>query len=83
MDLASSFFCSQECFKSSWVVHKLCHVSKTEQAAKKNASFKFSGPLRPGEVSKKRTIPEDIVKPDYYFTGIPKKEQQTKYQKEI
>jgi hypothetical protein len=23
------------------------------------------------------------VKPDYYYTSIPKKEQETKYQKEI
>ena len=65
------------------MVHKLCHVSKQEQAAKKNASFKFSGPLRPAEVSQKRPIPENIVKPDYYYTGIPKKEQDTKFQKEV
>ena len=28
MDLEPSFFCSQNCFKASWPVHKLCHVSK-------------------------------------------------------
>lgn len=64
-------------------MHKLCHISKEEQAAKKNAGFKFTGPLRPGKISKKRPIPEDIVKPDYYYTSIPKKEQETRFQKEI
>lgn len=73
MDLTPSFFCSQECFKSSWVVHKLCHISKQEQADKKNAQFKFTGPLRPAKISDKRPIPEHIVKTDYYYTGIPKK----------
>ncbi len=75
MDIDPSFFCSQECFKSSWPVHKLCHVSRQDQQAKKNAGFKFTGPLRPGVISKKRPIPEDIPKPDYYYTSIPKKEQ--------
>jgi hypothetical protein len=34
-------------------------------------------------VSAKRPIPENIEKPDYYYTSIPKKEQYSKFQKEI
>lgn len=34
-------------------------------------------------MSNKRPIPENIVKTDYFYTSIPKKEQETKFQKEI
>lgn len=73
MDLDASYFCSQDCFKKSWPVHKLVHISREELAKKRNEGFKFSGPLRPGVVSKRRPIPEHIPKPDYYFTSVPKK----------
>ena len=72
MDL-DGFFCGQDCFKQLWAVHKLCHISKQEQAKKKNSGFKFTGPLRPGVISKRREVPEHIVKTDYYYTSIPKK----------
>lgn len=83
MDLDPSFFCSQDCFKNSWPVHKLVHISKEEQAKKKNDGFKFTGPLRPATITKRLEIPEHIEKPDYYFTSIPKKEQESKFQHEI
>ena len=28
LELAPSFFCSQECFKNFWAIHKLIHVKK-------------------------------------------------------
>lgn len=73
MDLDPSHFCSQDCFKKTWGVHKLIHVSREEQAKKKNEGFKWTGPLRPGIISKRRAVPEHIPKPDYAFTSIPKK----------
>jgi hypothetical protein len=36
--------------------------------------FKYSGPLRPGIVSKRLSVPEDIEKPDWAYTGFPKEE---------
>lgn len=83
MDLELSYFCSQDCFKKNWGLHKLVHIPREEQQKKRNEGFKFTGPLRPGIISKKREIPEHIPKPDYYFTSVPKKEQQSKFQKDI
>lgn len=34
--------------------------------------FDFTGELRPGTISPKRTIPEAILKPDYWKDGLPK-----------
>jgi len=75
MDLEPSFFCNQDCFKKNWGLHKLVHIPREEQQKKRNEGFKFTGPLRPGVISKKREVPEHIPKPDYYFTSVPKKEQ--------
>jgi methionyl aminopeptidase len=83
MDLDPTYFCSQDCFKKIWTIHKLVHIPREEQQKKKNEGFKFSGPLRPGIISKKRPIPEHIVKPDYFYTSVPKKEQESKFQKDI
>lgn len=75
MEIDPSFFCSQECFKTNWAIHTLCHISREEQQRKRNESFKWTGPLRPGIISSRRPIPEHIVKPDYYFTSVAKKEE--------
>ena len=83
MDLEPSYFCSQDCFKKNWGLHKLVHIPREEQQKKRNEGFKFTGPLRPGIISKKREIPQHIPRPDYYFTSVPKKEQQSKFQKDI
>lgn len=73
MDLEATFFCGQECFKAAWPIHKLTHVSNEDQKKKKEEGFKFTGPLRPGTVSKKLDIPYHIQKPDYFYTSDPKK----------
>ena len=49
MDLDPSFFCSQDCFKKTWAVHKLVHISREEQAKKRNEGFKFTNPNQKGE----------------------------------
>lgn len=83
MDLDPSFFCNQACFKANWAVHKLCHISREDQAKKKNEGFKWTGPLRPAAISKKRPVPEHIPRPDYAFTSVPKKEQESNLQKVV
>lgn len=34
--------------------------------------FKFTGGVKPGKLSPKRTVPDDIVGPDYAVDGKPK-----------
>lgn len=36
MDLEPSFFCSQDCFKKNWGLHKLVHIPREEQQKKRN-----------------------------------------------
>ena len=45
--------------------------------------YKYSGPLRPGKVSARLSVLEDIPKPDWAYTGFPKEEQESMYQKNI
>jgi len=81
-----SYFCSQECFKSGWKIHKLQHaqpLGKTsgrqlDTAEKQKlafANFRYTGDLRAGYVSPMREVPSNIQKPDYADTGIPVSEQ--------
>lgn len=60
----STRFCGQDCFKASWNDHKSVHVSAdTPSAVFKN--YKYTGMLRPWRVTKQRTVPEEILRPDY------------------
>lgn len=72
----STHFCSQECFKGFWGVHK----SKHDGAAlpDKFKGYSFFGKLRPGKISPKRAVPGHIVRPDYADTGIPLSEQKSR-----
>lgn len=57
-------------------------ISMKKESAKRTASrgfgfnqiprFKFTGKLRPGEISPKKTVPKEIVCPDYWNDGKPK-----------
>ena len=81
-----SFFCSQECFKSFFPVHKLLHVKKEDQSSNQNQkkdNFRYTGPLRPGNVAPRRQVPDHIKKPDYAKSGIPSEEMQQKNDKHI
>ena len=64
LQLEPSFFCSQECFKELWPMHKLVHKKRDEKI---ETGFKFTGPLRPYPYSftGRRPVPDDIKKPDY------------------
>eukprot|EP00053_Salpingoeca_punica_P006845 m.63883 g.63883 ORF g.63883 m.63883 type:complete len:384 (+) comp13885_c0_seq1:51-1202(+) len=75
-----SFFCSQDCFKSSWEQHKAVHKKAKEEAALNSGpmncwpGFEFTGLMRPYPKTGRRTLPAKIVRPDYAETGIPKSE---------
>lgn len=66
LGLEPSYFCSQECFKDMWPVHKLSHVKK-DTTKETHFGFKFTGPLRPFPYSfqGRREVPTEIPKPDY------------------
>uniref|UniRef100_A0A7S0ZCV3 Methionine aminopeptidase n=1 Tax=Timspurckia oligopyrenoides TaxID=708627 RepID=A0A7S0ZCV3_9RHOD len=76
---SSSYFCSQECFKTSWKAHKSIHTAATvESQLKRNLDFKnfqYTGTLRAGNLSTPRIIPASISKPDYARTGVSKSEE--------
>jgi len=65
--LPVSPFCTQDCFKNNWATHKKVHNVVVEwlDVNSEFDSYKFSGDLRPGKLSKKRFIPSHIKKPDY------------------
>ncbi len=69
-------FCSQECFKFFWTVHKLIHnkPEAKDQPSEVFKNYKFSGPLRPGYVSPMVQVLNHILKPDYAISSVPKSE---------
>ncbi|KAJ2854552.1 Methionine aminopeptidase 1 [Coemansia erecta] len=64
---ASSYFCSQECFRASWAAHKAAHqVSNPKTTYNPFPSYAFTGPLRPVyPLSPRRDVPATIARPDY------------------
>ncbi|KAI9807868.1 MAG: Methionine aminopeptidase 1 [Sarcosagium campestre] len=67
-----NFFCSQDCFKRSWIEHKVIHAGKLNPFPK----FPFTGSLRPVyPLSPTREVPDSISKPDYAADGYPKSER--------
>ncbi|XP_003745590.1 methionine aminopeptidase 1 [Galendromus occidentalis] len=82
--IEGSFFCNQQCFKSSWSVHKSVHKAtpKSNGDAKYNPwpHYNFSGRLRPGRVGPMRDVPAHILRPDYadHPEGIAVSEQAMK-----
>ncbi|KAI9251897.1 peptidase M24, structural domain-containing protein [Phascolomyces articulosus] len=70
-----SHFCSQDCFKKSWGVHKALHKSNKGAKYDPFKTFGYAGKLRPVyPLSPRREVPEHIPRPDYAETGIPKSE---------
>ena len=76
------YFCSQECFKANWAVHKLVHVLAAPQLSSTGADllakfecYEFTGKVRPALVSAQRQISTPkIPLPDYAINGIPSSE---------
>ena len=83
---SEAFFCGQECFKSSWPIHKLLHGNLFNNKSSYSSvigsglsynpypNYKYSGKLRPYPLSETRVVPSNINRPDYAETGIPKSE---------
>uniref|UniRef100_A0AAQ5ZLB9 Methionine aminopeptidase n=1 Tax=Amphiprion ocellaris TaxID=80972 RepID=A0AAQ5ZLB9_AMPOC len=80
LGIQGSYFCSQECFKGSWVSHKLLHKKAKEdknQNESKNcverdintdpwSGYRYTGKLRPHyPLTPMRPVPGDIQRPDY------------------
>lgn len=61
---AIGYFCSQECFKKNWALHKLLHDS-AKPSFNPWPYFKFTGNLRPYPTSQRRKVPASIEHPDY------------------
>ncbi|CAI8058030.1 Methionine aminopeptidase 1 [Geodia barretti] len=82
LGIKGSFFCAQECFKSSWKVHKVVHQRTSAGSANSTYNpwpgFEFTGPLRPAPLTPKRAVPDHIVRPDYAEEGIPHGEKEAK-----
>jgi len=78
LKLPPSRFCSQDCFKSSWNLHKSVHNPAEGSLPPHFEGFEFTGPLRPGKISPMRKVPDHIPKPDYAITGEPLSERLAK-----
>ncbi|KAI8899101.1 peptidase M24, structural domain-containing protein [Globomyces pollinis-pini] len=81
--LPDSHFCSQQCFKSSWGIHKLVHNRNPLFTGKYNPwpDYNYTGPLRPVyPLTQKRMVPSHIVKTDYADDpkGFPRSEMSVK-----
>jgi len=79
LEIKGSFFCSQECFKENWNLHKSVHKKPTQETAVYNPwpNYHYTGTLRPYPQTPKRTVPLTIGRPDYadHAEGYPLSEQ--------
>eukprot|EP00871_Galdieria_phlegrea_P006080 jgi/Galph1/95/GphlegSOOS_G4771.1 len=92
IDSENSYFCSRECFRSSWKSHKLLHNKSSNAETKTTvrnlkrstreqhsfSNFRFTGSLKPAKVTPMLSVPDHIPKPDYWKTGIPYSEEEVK-----
>ncbi|EFA84553.1 methionine aminopeptidase 1 [Heterostelium album PN500] len=77
LNLPVANFCSQECFKSYWPIHKIKHLTKEERQTSNDAfkRIKFTGKLRPSKVTPRRAPPSGVTLPDYALDGFPHSER--------
>ncbi|ORY98821.1 peptidase M24, structural domain-containing protein [Syncephalastrum racemosum] len=74
-----SHFCSQDCFKKSWGMHKAQHASTKGGQYDPFKTYPYTGALRPVyPLSPRRKVPEHIMRPDYAETGLSKSEMDSK-----
>ncbi|GMM34169.1 methionine aminopeptidase [Saccharomycopsis crataegensis] len=72
---ATSVFCGQDCFKRNWGKHKFTHPKAGVDHYDPFPEYNYTGKLRPFyPLTLKRTVPENIKKPDYAATGYPESE---------
>ena len=81
LGLPPSIYCEQSCFKQAWATHKAKHSAPAIKSMPDmdKALFRFTGDVRPGLLSAKRTVPSDIARPDYIGKpgGTSKLEEQS------
>ncbi|CAG8595256.1 9268_t:CDS:10 [Cetraspora pellucida] len=68
LNIISSYFCSQECFKKNWSTHKLIHKANTPTTKVETyiPNFPYTGSLRAlYPLSPRRSVPPHIKRPDY------------------
>ncbi|SLM35511.1 TLDc domain [Lasallia pustulata] len=70
-----SFFCSQDCFKRSWVGYLVPfrHTKQSTKPTRRATSILSLRPVYP--LSPKRSVPASIPHPDYANDGIPRSER--------
>ncbi|KAI6214464.1 Methionine aminopeptidase [Aphelenchoides besseyi] len=80
LSLSDAYFCSQDCFKSSWENHKALHQSKSSDVFNPWPGFRYTGSLRPFRQTPKRTVPDRIQRPDYadHPEGVSLEERNSK-----
>ncbi|CAD5220480.1 unnamed protein product [Bursaphelenchus okinawaensis] len=80
MKLPDSYFCSQDCFKNNWEIHKFYHKAQDKAAYNPFPGFSYTGPLRPYPQTPKRAVPESIPYPDYasHPEGVSLEERNSK-----
>ncbi|KAI9298019.1 methionine aminopeptidase [Neoconidiobolus thromboides FSU 785] len=75
LKIEDSYFCSQECFKSNWKLHKARHTPSGSDIYDPFPLFPYTGKMRPHyPLSPKRQVLDSIKKPDYAEDGLPKSE---------
>eukprot|EP01133_Synstelium_polycarpum_P003770 gene3770-4346_t len=78
LKLPNAYFCTQDCFKSYWNIHKIVHTTPEEakEVDSKFRNFRFTGKLRPYKVTPRRKLPADstIALTDYAIDSIPHSE---------
>jgi len=86
LKIKGSFFCTQECFKSNWNVHKSVHKKLAAPPVYNPwPYYSFTGPLRPFPLTPKRSVPASIARPDYadHPDGYPAGEQSVRGSSQI
>jgi methionyl aminopeptidase len=76
--LPDTHFCTQDCFKEAWNLHKLVHnLAPVNDKHDPWPNYRYTGKLRPVyPLSPKRYVPPTIQKPDYatHPKGYPESE---------
>jgi methionyl aminopeptidase len=80
LGLPPTIYCEQACFKLAWAAHKAVHAfSQESMTQRQKAMFRFTGSVRPGNLTPAREVPEAINRPDYmaHPRGMSKLEEQS------
>ena len=87
--LPDSYWCGQDCFKSSWNAHKGTHAVYVEAdggwADRRFRDFPYTGKLRKGKEGPRRPVPASIPRPVYVNSlgGLDPRETDAKREKVI